>query len=45
MQVCHDALSEARQDEFNKIKNSGWRRYFMKHIRPLVSKSGNFLQE
>jgi hypothetical protein len=44
MQVCHDALSNARQDEFSKIKKNGWKRYFNKNIRPLVSKFNNLCE-
>ncbi|RGB22247.1 hypothetical protein C1646_677979 [Rhizophagus diaphanus] len=38
MQVCHDALSDARQGEFIKIKKNGWKRYFNKNIRPLAQR-------
>jgi hypothetical protein len=41
MQVCYDALSDAGNDDFNTIKRGGWKRYFNKNIRPLVSKNYN----
>jgi hypothetical protein len=40
MQVCYDALVNANKEEFqNKIRNGGWKRFFNKHIRSLVSKT------
>ena len=39
MESCYDALSNADNEEFqNKIKRGGWRRFYNKQIRPLVSK-------
>jgi hypothetical protein len=42
MQVCYDALTNANKEEFqNKIKNGGWKRFFNKNIRSLVSKKND----
>jgi len=39
MKVCYDALSDANNEEFQtKIKRGGWRRFYNKHVRSLVSK-------
>ncbi|PKK58638.1 hypothetical protein RhiirC2_720381 [Rhizophagus irregularis] len=38
MEACYNALSNADNEEFqNKIKRGGWRRFYNKQIRPLVS--------
>ena len=39
MQVCYDALINANKEEFqNRIRSGGWKRFFNKHVRSLVSK-------
>jgi hypothetical protein len=45
MQACYDALSDTGSDDFHKkIKHGGWRRFYNKHVRSLVSivNSSNF---
>jgi hypothetical protein len=38
MEACYNALSNADNEEFqNKIKCGGWKRFYNKQIRSLVS--------